>query len=282
MKKVEVVLPRGLELTKPGWDKPKVPEPDLHSAADEQLLLDKITDGARQRSGDSSGCSSGHESVASSDTTSHISGSSDSGTEQPRSPSGELRQRAVGTPRFAAVKDYVFMPSETNTPTWSSKSPPSPGNYCVLGVDPGTSNTSAAPPQDMMTIPYISCDSAPASTPYVLTGDVSKSANPGYIPFSSAEPVEKNTGYVVAGSKSMLMPDLLQRETGKNVMPKYVQVAEKPGDAAVWTQSPGEAPVNKTGYVSIGDVSTVMRVSPEHSKGYVPHRHFDGKTLKED
>lgn len=52
--------------------------------ADAQRLLQKISE--TPLSGDSSGCSSGHESITSLESTAHIS-PSDSGTEQPRSPS---------------------------------------------------------------------------------------------------------------------------------------------------------------------------------------------------
>lgn len=289
MKAVEVVLPKGLELSKPGWDLPKhPPEPDRKPPADEELLLDKISE-AKHRSagssgGDSSGCSSAHESVTSSiDSGSHISSTSDSGTEHPRSPSGELRLRTV-----APRKDYYTPTDNAGTQAWAAKNPP-PGSYCVLGVDPNLpSDSTAVLPDDAKNIQYISCDVAPAAAPYVVTGEVTKPANPGYVPYNNSEHLDKSTGYVVAGNKTMLMPDLLQRDSPKNVPEKslYVQVAEVPGsfgkfDAHAWSQPP-EAPVNKSGYVSIGDASAV-NPGPEHSsKGYVPHRHFEGKTLKED
>lgn len=116
----------------------------------------------------------------------------------------------------------------------------------MLGVDP-TSSNACAPPQDIVKIP---CELAPGSTPYVQTGVVMKTPNPGYVPFSSVEPVEKNPGYVVPGNKSM-MPDLLQRDTGTNVMPAYVQVSEKPTDTNSWTPSPADAPVSTIGYVKL-------------------------------
>lgn len=158
---------------------------------------------------------------------------------------GELRQRTVGTPRLA-VKDYILMPLETTTPSWGNKSPPPPGSYSVLGVDPTNSNAGAAS-QDIVKIP---CEFAPSSTPYVQTGVVMKTPNPGYVPFSSVEPVEKNPEYVVPGNKSM-MPDLLQRETGKNAMPAYVQVSEKPTDRSSWTPTAGDASVSTIGYVKL-------------------------------
>lgn len=160
------------------------------------------------------------------------------------------------------------MPTDSSgSTTWSSKTTPSTmtttTEYCVLGVDP----TSPAAIQ----LPEEPCDSAP----YVMTGDVPKIApTPGYVPFGASDPSEKNNaGYVVAGNKSMLIPDLLlQQQQEKS---SYVQVAPPP-----WTQQ--ESTAGKSGYVSIGEAGAIMGVPEQQSKGYVPHRHFDGKSIKED
>lgn len=275
MKVVEIVLPQGLggdvaTIKNQDWTQ-KRPEPDHHPSADEELLLEKVGE-SRHQSGDSSGCVSGHESVASSgESASHVSSGSDSGMEQPRTPSaGELRQRTI---RNTMPKDYVLMPTDTTgSAGWSGKGPTS-SDYCILGNDPASSNSG----QSEQNIPYITCDSG---APYVMTGDIPKVPNPGYVPFSATDPAEKNTGYVIAGNKSMLIPDLLPRE----LVPEkssYVQVATT-GPGVPWTQqSPTEGSTSKTGYVSIGEASAVRGI-PEASKGYVPHRHFDGKSIKED
>lgn len=90
MRKVEVKLPPGLtpviaDHSPVPWSTEKHKENrDAHSpAADEELLLVKINEGSnRHLSGDSSGCSSAHESVTSSlGSNTHMS-NCDSGTEQ--------------------------------------------------------------------------------------------------------------------------------------------------------------------------------------------------------
>ncbi|RZB38682.1 cytokine receptor, partial [Asbolus verrucosus] len=90
MRDVEVKLPPGLapvvaDHTLVAWNTEKHQENcDFRSPPDEELLLVKMNEG-RHLSGDSSGCSSGHESVTSSlESGTHIS-TSDSGTEQPGS-----------------------------------------------------------------------------------------------------------------------------------------------------------------------------------------------------
>lgn len=277
MKEVEVVLPKGLEMTKPGWDITKhQPETERQPPADEQLLLDKISE-TKHHSGDSSGCSSAQGSVTSSiDSGSHISSTSDSGTEHPRTPSGELRQRTVA-PR-SSLKEYNYMPTDNvSTEVWAAKNPP-PGNYCVLGVDPNlpTDHSTLVLPDDLKNMQYISCDTAPDSAPYVITGEITKPVNPGYVPYDNPPYVEKNPGYVVAGNKTLVIPEK-----------SYVQVAEVPGSLNKFNEDHTWSPtldtsVNKSGYVSIGDASATQAVAEHTGMGYVPHRHFEGKTLKED
>lgn len=90
MRDVEVKLPPGLAVVQDhalvlSWSNENQEKRESHAPPDEELLLIKMTD-IRQFSGDSSGCSSGHESVASSlEAGSHVSSSSDSGTEHPTS-----------------------------------------------------------------------------------------------------------------------------------------------------------------------------------------------------
>lgn len=270
MRDIDIVLPKGLggdvaTLKNTDWPQ-KHPEPDHHPPADEELLLEKI---GERGQGDSSGCVSGHESVTSAESGSHISSVSDSGTEQPNTSStSELRQRM---PHSTLPKDYVLMPTDNSA--WTGKAPAS-SDYCILGVDPASSNSG----QSEHSIPYIPCDS---NTPYVMTGDVAKTPNPGYVPFSTSGPAEKNTSYVVAGNKNMLIPDLLPREIVPEKTSFYVQVANTSAGPAWAPQSATEGSTSKSDYVSIGEASVVRGV-PEVSKGYVPHRHFEGKSIKED
>ncbi|KAJ3639518.1 hypothetical protein Zmor_002874 [Zophobas morio] len=183
MQDVEVKLPPGLapvvaDHTLVPWSTEKHQESRTpHSPPDEELLLVKMSEG-RNFSGDSSGCSSGHESVTSSlESGTHISSSADSGTEQP-------------------------------------------GNYCALGVNPKVVDSSYIPVTVDAKEPYKRCDDLSDSSPYVMTGEAVKTINPGYIPFNQTEPIEKNSGYVVAGIKNVngYIPfnqtDTVSRNTG--------------------------------------------------------------------
>lgn len=91
MKDVEVKLPLGLqsetiEVDITNWSQKPRNDNEGHHADDEKHLLMKKTEGSPSGNiGDSSGCSSAHDSVAGSiDTASNISSTSDSGTEQPK------------------------------------------------------------------------------------------------------------------------------------------------------------------------------------------------------
>ncbi|KAJ8973280.1 hypothetical protein NQ317_019546 [Molorchus minor] len=269
--------------------------------ADEELLLNKIKGGLRS-SGDSSGCSSGHESITSSlESTTHIS-PSDSGTEQPKSPSlsenrrHSLRQRNVAPGVRPTSKGYV-LPEGISVANWPTKpTPTSAGNYCVLGIDPLTkseSDTSYVPVTDMTsTIPLpFTCDLT-QPPPYVVTGDFIKASNLGYVPNNIVpEPTGKSTGYVVAGlTKDLVATDLLQCERSESSAPEkslYIKAAESlPGLKGVqfpWQQAAVvDNTVPKLGYVSVGDAPPPLKTIPDVTKGYVPHRQFDVKSIKED
>lgn len=261
MKKVEIVLPSGFgrdltTLKNTEWTQ-KHSEPDHHPSADEESLLGKKPESLH---GDSSGCVSGHGSVTScGESGSHISSASDSGTEQPKTP-----PVSEHTLHSTLPKDYVAMPSDNSgsTTLWSRKGQTS-SDYCILGVDSPASKSE----NSEQTIPYNACDSG---APYVMRGDVVKVSNPGYVP------VEKNTSYVVAGNKKMVIPDLLPRESDKF----YVQISTTAGAGVPpWTPQPiTEENTSKTGYASVGEAG-VTRI-PEASN--VPHRHFEGKATKQD
>ncbi|KAK9889376.1 hypothetical protein WA026_004652 [Henosepilachna vigintioctopunctata] len=265
MRDVGVKLPQGLQgevietdINLTNWQKPRIEE-DHHSADDEEQLLMKKNEGSPNLNGDSSGCSSAHDSVTCSvDTTSNLSSStSDSGTEQPRTPSSEdltalavtnsLRQRNIRP----VNKPYVALPLDScNTGVKLTLK-----NYCVLGVDP---NINSDITSSYTSLPVLSNDrpgydstEVPQSPPYVLTGELVKTANPGYVPFKVNIPrdtaVTKNPAYVVAGSKDILSP-----------VPLPVEVKQQS--------------------TSIGEVPPLKK----ESKGYVPHRQFESKALKDD
>lgn len=308
MRNVEVKLPSGLAPVVVGdiglthWGNPKIQkDPDRHISADEESLLVKIGD-SRNVNGDSSGCSSGHESVTSSlESTTHLSNTSDSGTEQPRSSSTEdlrknsLRLRNVAASRPVVSKGYVTMPPDAgNTTVWGPKTT-TPGNYCVLGVDPtplASITPSYVQQSDNPKLPYNLPDTSSQTTPYVAAVDCNITANPNDVPLNAVEDTENTPAYVMAGNKGISVPDLLRLDSIKTVnmddKPLYVQVSDTPNnirknipDALVWHQPPLDPELNKTSYVSIGDVPA-PRLGVESKKGYVPHRHFDAKTLKED
>lgn len=144
MSRVEVKIPAGLQMPPKdsfsGWGVPGASEdPPRNSAADEEHLLEKLTDG--RLSGDSSGCSSGHDSVTSLESGTNMSSSSDSGTEQPRSPGDKncIRRRKADS-RINVSKPYV---AQDAIPNWNTTplvtpSPPAAGAYCMLGVNPIT------------------------------------------------------------------------------------------------------------------------------------------------
>lgn len=81
MKNIEVKLPPGLDPVVPWGSEKHSEDVDHQSRADEALLLDKMPE---VRSGESSGCSSGNESLTCSESPTQTA-NSDSGTEQPSS-----------------------------------------------------------------------------------------------------------------------------------------------------------------------------------------------------
>lgn len=137
MRDVQVKLPPGLQLPPvidgfPSWNGSNDPEdpPRKPPPADEEHLLEKLSEG---RSGNSSGCSSGHDSVTSLESGNVVSSSSsDSGTEQPPSPDETFLRRR----KAEASKPYVSADAVGN---WKvNQIPAATGNYCVLGVNPTT------------------------------------------------------------------------------------------------------------------------------------------------
>lgn len=285
MRDVEVKLPPGLtsgiitDSSSPWVDMKIQDEASSRSSpADEELLLEKL--GNQHLSGDSSGCSSGHESVTSSiNSNTHLSSTSDSGTEQPRSDSTEdlhttysLRLRNVRP--CTTSKGYVTMPSnEISTLPWSSKTPP--GNYCVIGVDP---NPITEVNPSYVTVAESDPEIKPAFS--LLGGSTTlqiKACTPGeYVPLSGSEPA-----YVMAGQNIALQDD----KSGYVHVADISTISAKSGaDPHIWHQPIEAATALKSGYMSIGDVpsTTPKLTSSGATSGYIPHRHFDVKSLKED
>lgn len=257
MKDVQVKLPPGLQtvVDQQPWSSTKHSE-DIDRSPnpdpDEELLLDKFPDS--HHGVDISGMTSPHDTASSLEPVPHLT------TDLTKKTS--LRQR--------------------NKTTSDVSKTPQPGNYSVLGVDPNktlTTETRYLPGLD---------DDAPTPA-YVTVDDIVKMPNPGYIPYTVAEPEEKNKGYVMAGMpKDLLVHDLLQCDTQTPFKENtgYVRASDnfplQKGDQFSWEQPPLEAAVLKSGYVSVGDALPPKNVS-DISKGYIPHRQFDAtKSIKED
>ncbi|XP_030748667.1 cytokine receptor isoform X2 [Sitophilus oryzae] len=258
MRNVTVKLPDGLA------DLVNYPEKEKQHS--DVPLLNKKFPGQTNNalSGESSGCSSGQESVASSiESTGHLS-ASDSGTEQPRSPSlGEtdgrdiaLRQRATKNPNVKK-SEYVTMPELPQTP-WSNKQAP---GYSVIGLIPTAAKKpevnsdylmlSDLAPKPSAYMPFTVPISSESTTEPVVT----EVASSGYVPFMSQEPASKNTDYVMAGtpSKNIEVPSVPC--TRKEESSGYVKAppidTNKPLLFQWQQQSPVETP--SSGYVVVGD-----------------------------
>ncbi|EFA12822.1 cytokine receptor [Tribolium castaneum] len=203
MRDVEVKLPPGLapvvaDHTLVPWSTEKRQDPgDSHSPPDEELLLVKMSEG-RHFSGDSSGCSSGHESVTSSlESGTHISSSSDSGTEQPAAYS--VMEASSDTPYISvtggseASSPYVMTGDAVKTinPGYIpfTQPPDFGGGLDAKGDSPYISVTAT----DATKMGYKpSSEVSDESSPYVMTGDAPKTINPGYIPFNQTEPMKNS------------------------------------------------------------------------------------------
>ncbi|CAG9855530.1 unnamed protein product [Phyllotreta striolata] len=259
MKRLEVVLPPGLASLEDTSEKGKT---DINRFyPDEELLLDKIAEKCPTR--DSSGCSSGQESITSSnESTAHLS--IDSGTDQTRSVADEkensLRLRNVSS------KGYVLHDPTPTVNRGTKPAPNAPANYIVLGVDP------AAKPAPDASSPYVTVSDGDAPNDKPPAPDFFKTPNPGYVPFSNAPPAGKNAGYVLAGDLSL--PAIEPKATAG-----YVEAAAAAPKPVAWQQPAVEPSLTKPGYVSVGEAPAPVK---EAGKGYVPHRQFEVKSLKED
>lgn len=214
MSDVEVKLPSGLDCGVPQeldqWpSNPKMQNDDMHRrdtlSADEELLLDRkndVNDSVMGISGDSSGCSSGQESVISSVSGTNLS--TDSGTEQPKindnvSPEKTLRCRKPGSDTswnseisWQNKQGYVTMPSLDKSglasqgwPVPGKKNSGNGNNYCVLGVN------SAHSPSALSRIPRVP---SPSTVATILPDDMDMD-NTGYAPMSK----NINTDYTKEG-----------------------------------------------------------------------------------
>ncbi|XP_072402473.1 cytokine receptor-like isoform X1 [Diabrotica undecimpunctata] len=242
---------------------------------DEELLLERMNE--KCQAVDSSGCSSGQESISSSvESTTHLS--VDSGTDQPRNVSDDNKENSLRL-RNVSSKGYV-MYDPTPPVNRGTKPPPAPaGSYCLIGVDitpkpnPDTPYVTVSDVEQPV-LSYGANEPLPEGPPPYVVTDIFKTTNPGYVPFTPMEPANKNTGYVVAGD----LTSLPAPEAQKEFMVADPQVALKP--TTVWQEpllEPSSLP--KPGYVSVGDALPPITV--REAKGYVPHRHFE-KTLKEE
>ncbi|XP_076261381.1 cytokine receptor domeless isoform X1 [Rhynchophorus ferrugineus] len=291
MRNVPVKLPDGLAAVVENYQ-----EKEKHS--DEPLLSKNFPSQNRNPSGESSGCSSGHESVASSiESTGHLS-ASDSGTEQPRSPSlGEtdtrdvaLRQRV--TKPTGKKSDYVIMPEIQ--PTWTSKQTP---GYSIIGLMPSAKKPEPNPDfmvlSDLTSKPSYVPFAASLPTQSVNNEPITRSPTSGYVPYMPQESVPvKNTDYVMAGtpSKNAIMPTVpfLRKEDNSGYVKAPPLETAKPVLTRFqfpWEPQQAVEPPS-SGYVVVGDPKpqNIDLDLQQSSKGYVPHniKLQATKSLKED
>lgn len=295
MQNVEFKLPKGLaetvtDITLVPWNLEKNSNDTEHLAGQpndkERLLVKRSNSNINHQTVESSGCSSAHDSITGSvDSAESISSSnSDSGTEQPTTPpvddlndpshNSSLRQRNI-RPTFIKTT-YVSLPLDS---ACTSKMPSK--NYCSLG-----DSTVASEGSPYVSLPLVpdkgGLEPSKDSPPYVLTGDIVKTVNPGYVPYKAAE--KRCPSYVMASNKDLLTETLDDQVSGIPMVPSsnsnpYVKVAGNL-KADILTvgpqgwQPPVVIPTNKGGYVTIGDSTS--------NPSFMSQRHFDSKALKED
>ncbi|XP_060537286.1 cytokine receptor [Cylas formicarius] len=289
MKALQPKFPDGIEaVINSELEKEKHLDDDDHSLpADELPMLKKFPSQSRTLSGDSSGLSSGNESVASSLHSAENFSTSDSGTEHPRSPSlsGSEHNRDISLRQRTSVNkpfkksDYTQM-SDLN----ASVKQPTPG-YSVIGLDPMAK-------QPETEAGYISLDIQQGKMPCVpFTQSLDRAAETttsGYVSYPFQGPTSKATDYVMAGipnKEPMLMPNFLQPRDERSTYVKAAPAEAPKNIPFVWQQPPQETSAfPKTGYVCVGD-STPPKNEPSINlggKGYVPHNKFEPKPFKED
>lgn len=280
MRNVEVKLPPGLaqNVVDHGitWSLQKGQEkPPLHSPSDEELLLEKMP--GLKSNVDSSGCSSAPESVSSS-LDSNKTMSADSGTEQPDATStDDLRNNSL------CLRSITQKPISANMFT--------PGSYSILGVtlnppndEPETTYIPLPIPCEINSLPYAIVDEKSKPSPYVLHGDIIKMDNTDYLPLNFTEAIEKHRpAYVMTGNKGILNSEMICNNNLED-KPAYVRVADCANgvpkglpETISWPHHNFDKPLNK-GYVSVGDVPAPVKPNI----GYIPHRHFDAKTIKDE
>lgn len=203
MKTIDVKMPPGLDpQIESNWIEPKSPL----SPSDEEYLLHK---NFIRNCEDSSGCSSGQESV-SSDSGSSITGTSDSGTEQPRAPTEEDPKELLMN--IDALKSEN--PSYVQFP-WNSNSVNSNG-YSMYGIgdsnNPDIELTNVQTAENNSESAYTRCDQ--------IMNVAEPRSNNSYVPLNNTQ--DKNPPYVMAASKSAVPSNQFYHKA-------YVQVADVNG-----------------------------------------------------
>lgn len=267
MRHVEVKLPHGIIPLPPPEEKeedygldqwpPKPPRP----AADEERLLQQKDDHHHDRnmSGDSSGCSSGHESVSSSATSgTHIS--SDSGTEVDRNEQGfgdPSWEAGSGSDSGSVGKGQRGAPAN-KSPTWNE------GYACVGGKGSGkgsgssvrsTPNLSEIEPgyAVMSLLPWPSSSSIPEKHSQVL-------------PVQLSVPLPQSVrGYVGLEAASALRAPVVPTKVPPKGVPALAPgaqgyVAHSP-PSMLWETQPQPQPPK--GYVQTGHVPKEQAFTPE-------------------
>lgn len=312
MRDIEVKLPGSLEqppdVNMSHWSISGKDSNDSHIPADigpdpdEQLLLDRKADGLIN--GDSSGCSSGQESVISSLASgTNLSGSAalDSGTEQPKMPSDEEQ-----LPNTSSREGSLRLRKPTTT------------NYCVLGVG-GMPETDVVTGRGYVPVPKASCvvthdRKLPVHSGYVIAVDPKQlitrdkstplslptssvgyssvvptstliNIDPGALTFGDVNPNGNLSpdGYVKTEGSLQLNNDPVGSDyplssycrlglDGKSISPTLPLASRDKSDLNMITDQLDSEPTPRS-----------VRTS-EPIKGYVPHKHFDtnSKMLKGD
>lgn len=167
-----------------------------------------------------------------------------------------------------------------NATGWAAKPAVSSSSYCKVGEPlPKKEESPYVPLDKAMEVKTSPIGSTP-STPLISSDLMMKNL----LTMPEVQPSPKS-GYVVTtmGAPKDVVADLMSNTTPTEEMqmPHYVQAADAISSMKnfAWPHAP-ETP--KTGYVSVGDAPPPTKVPLEQTRGYVPHRHFEGKSFKKD
>ena len=245
-----------------------------NSSPDEVFLLNKIDD-------KQSGCSSGQESVGSSEISSSLS-STDSGTDNPRILTEDCNMCLSEVSKKPLDNmGYVTLPTEGITSIDSKVKSNLNGDYFAVGMNPNSSGGILMPEDtelngETMGLSYINPEHD--NKPYITVSNISKAVSNGYVPVT--QDVNKDSRYVVAGNVNALRN--IEHNTSLNSENKspYIQISNFINDDNIKTEAlqlPLQLNTNTVlkyspDYISVGEIPS--RIKEEVSSSYVPHRQF--------